>query len=164
MFTHMENVSLLLGRHRHLLLSKSSEFAHQPIRIPKAQPINKSPHAFAHLVNSYKIVLPCSIIIQSCSFDYRINKPFICSHCVICVSCSVHLISTFYVCKGSWAFISNYSQINKVGKPDLAWWRHLTKTTRCISLQSLQCGLCHERFFTELKKVLNTIACLKAFW
>ena len=32
--------------------------------------------------------LPCLIIIQSCYFDYTINKPFTCSRCVICVSCS----------------------------------------------------------------------------
>ena len=50
---------------------------------------------------SPKMCLPCLIIIQSCYFDYRINKPFTCSRCVICVSCSVHLISTYYVRKGS---------------------------------------------------------------
>ena len=38
---------------------------------------------------------PCFIIIQSCYFDSRINEPFTCSRCVICVSCSVHLIWTY---------------------------------------------------------------------
>ena len=38
---------------------------------------------------------------SSCYFDYTINKPFGCSRCVICVSCSVQLNSTYYVCKGS---------------------------------------------------------------
>ena len=33
---------------------------------------------------------PCLVIIQSCYFDHRINKPFACSRCLICVSCSAH--------------------------------------------------------------------------
>ena len=36
----------------------------------------------------------------------HVDKPFACSHCVICISCSVHLISMYYPCKGSWAFLS----------------------------------------------------------
>ena len=32
---------------------------------------------------------PCLVIIQSCYFDYRINKPFAYSRRVICVSCSL---------------------------------------------------------------------------
>ena len=32
--------------------------------------------------------------------------PFTCSRCVICISCSVHLILMYYVRKGSWAFLS----------------------------------------------------------
>ena len=44
------------------------------------------------------------VIMPSCYFDYRINKPFPYSRCVICISCSVHVISTYYVRKGSWAF------------------------------------------------------------
>ena len=76
----------------------------QPI-ILKAQPRNKIPHTFAHLVNFYKNVCHL-IIIQSCSFDYRIRKLFACSPCVICISCSVHFISTYYLHKGSWAFTS----------------------------------------------------------
>ena len=48
-----------------------------------------------------KKCLPCLIIIQSCYFDYRTNKPFTCSGCVICILCSVHLISTYYVHKRS---------------------------------------------------------------
>ena len=50
----------------------------------------------------------CLTIIKSCYFDCTINKPFTCSRCVICVSCSVHVISTYYVRKGSWAFYLNY--------------------------------------------------------
>ena len=63
---------------------------------------------------------PRLIIIQSCYFDYRINKPFTCSRCVICVSRSVHSISTYYLCKGPWAFYLNYPQINGVVKFDHA--------------------------------------------
>ena len=33
--------------------------------------------------------LPCLIIIKSCQFDYRINKPSAHSRCVVCVSCIV---------------------------------------------------------------------------
>ena len=36
-------------------------------------------------------------------FDFRISK-LSCSRCVICVSCSFHLILTYYARKGSWAF------------------------------------------------------------
>ena len=45
--------------------------------------------------------LPCLIIIQSCYFNYIINKPFKYSRCTISVSCSVHLISTDYVRVGA---------------------------------------------------------------
>ena len=34
----------------------------------------------------------------------RISRPFTYSHCVICFLCPVHLISTYYMCKGSQAF------------------------------------------------------------
>ena len=36
----------------------------------------------------------CLIIIKSCYYDYRINKPFTCSRYLICVLRSVHQIST----------------------------------------------------------------------
>ena len=50
---------------------------------------------------------------------YIINKPFTLSSCFICVSYSVHLILTYYVRKGSWAFLNlNYPQINEVRKSD----------------------------------------------
>ena len=53
-----------------------------------------------------KMRLPCLIIIQSCYFHNGINKSFACSRCVMCISCSVYLISTYYVRKGSWASLS----------------------------------------------------------
>ena len=48
----------------------------------------------------------------------RINKPFTCSRCVICISCSAHVISAYYVRKGSWAFYLNYPQMNEIRKCD----------------------------------------------
>ena len=51
-------------------------------------------------------------------FWFRINTHFTCSRCLMCVSCSVHVISTYYVCKGSWAFFKSYPQIHEVRKPD----------------------------------------------
>ena len=42
-----------------------------------------------------KMCWPCLMIIQSCYSDYRMNKAFTCSHCVICISCSVNSILTF---------------------------------------------------------------------
>ena len=61
----------------------------------------KGPHTFAHLKQMCR---PCLIIIQSCYFDCRINKPFAYSRCLVCISCSVHVISTYHVRKGSCAF------------------------------------------------------------
>ena len=85
----------------------------QPISTQKVQS-RKSPQTSARLVTFSNSCLPCLIIIRCCYFDYRINKPFTCSCCVICVSCSVHVISTFYERKGSLAFFyRNYPQINK---------------------------------------------------
>ena len=74
--------------------------------VPKKHNQEKSPQTFAHLVNFSEMCPPCLIIIQSCYCDYRINKPSTYSRCVICVSCSVHLISTYYVRKKSEAFFS----------------------------------------------------------
>ena len=66
---------------------------------------------------SQKLCRPCLIIIKCDYFDYRINKLFTLSSCLVCVSCSIHdLISAYYVRKGSWPFYLNYPQINKVRK------------------------------------------------
>ena len=46
----------------------------------------------------------CHVSYNLVIFDYRISKLFACSRCVICVSCSVHVILTYYVRKGSRAF------------------------------------------------------------
>ena len=87
-----------------------------------------------------KMCLPCLIIVQSCYFHYRINKPFACSRCLICVSCSVHVISTYYARKGSWAFLYlNYPQINEGGKSDHMGVGHLSLSgghNNCLYLDS----------------------------
>ena len=41
---------------------------------------------------------PCSIVLKSCYFDYRINKPFTCSCCLVSVSCAVY--TTFQALHG----------------------------------------------------------------
>ena len=92
---------------------------------------------FACQANQHPIhtnLCACLIIMQSCYFDCRINKPFTCSRWVICVSCSVHLTSTYTMRKGSWAFFNlNYSQICDVRKSDhvsvtLALWQEPFQT------------------------------------
>ena len=72
----------------------------QPISIPKVQSRKKCPQTFAHLVN---FCLPCLIIIQSCYFDYRINRL---SHVLAAWSAFRALFtwSRPYERKGSWAF------------------------------------------------------------
>ena len=75
--------------------------------LPSQSASGKHNQEKAHIpLRTSKMCLSCLIIIQSCYFDYRINKPFICSRCVICVSCSVHLNSTYHVREGSWSFLS----------------------------------------------------------
>ena len=69
-----------------------------------------------HFIMHYQYLL--LIIMHFCSFDFRINKPFTCSRCFIRVSCSVHVISTYYVRKGSWLVCLNYPQIKEVRKSD----------------------------------------------
>ena len=83
----------------------------------------------------------CWPYMQSCYFDYRINKPFTCSHCLIWVSCSVHLISVYCVCKGTWAF---YPQINEVRKPD--------NKERSIA-NNVQLGMGEEIFWPNLPTI-----------
>ena len=62
----------------------------------------------------------CLIIIQSCYFEYRINKPFACSRCVICVSCSIcsRDLDVLHAQRIIGFFILIYPQINEVGKSD----------------------------------------------
>ena len=95
---------------------------HSQSALEKHNQEKKHKHKHKPLCNwwiSQKLCLPCLIIKQSCYLDYRMNKPFTCSRCVICVSCSVHVISTYYMRKGSWAFFYlNYPQTNEVRDSD----------------------------------------------
>ena len=58
---------------------------------------------------------------QSC-FYYRINKPFACSRCVICVSRSAHLNSTYYARKGSWAFLILITHKSMRSENPITWY------------------------------------------
>ena len=64
------------------------------LRSPSPIPPTHWPLRKAHKpLRTSWICPPCLIIIQSFYCDCRINKPFACSRCFICVSCSVHVIS-----------------------------------------------------------------------
>ena len=96
----------------------------EPIIIRKAQSRKKAQKPLRTSWICPKMCLPCLIIIQSCYFDCRINEPCICFCCVICVSCSVHIISTYYTCpKDHEFFYLNYPQVNEVGQSgDMVVW------------------------------------------
>ena len=75
-------------------MAQVSETPSNVIRVidyPANQKKTKSPVFFTPLVNFSQMCPPCWIIIQSCYFDYKINKPYACSHGMICLPCSVHL-------------------------------------------------------------------------
>ena len=98
----------------------------------------KSPQTFAHIVNFSKTLLPCLIIMQSCYFDCRINKPFACSRCVI--SAFRALLTWSQRITRAKAFYLNYPLINEVGKSDHVVWRqqmfspsHDSLASACIS-------------------------------
>ena len=94
-------------RRERIVLSRSCDQFVCPANQHPKSTIKKKAHKPSRTsLISQNMYLPCLIIIQSCYFDYRINKPFTCSRCMICVSCSVHLISTYHVRKGSWTFLS----------------------------------------------------------
>ena len=90
----------------------------QPTSIWKVQSRKKSPHTVPLRTSwiSPKMCQPCLMIIKSCYFDYRTNKPFPCSHCLICVSCSVHVISTYNASKGS-------SRLFYLNCPNIRGWK-----------------------------------------
>ena len=105
---------------------------------PKITVKKKSPQTFARFVNFSKMCLPCLIIMKSCYIGCRINKLFTCSHCVICVSCSVHVISTYYVCKGSWAFfvlITWHEWEHNSSQPPSQWISRGPRTRSQVKLQ-----------------------------
>ena len=79
-------------------------FPAQPINTRKSQSRKQAHKSLRASWISQTKCRPRLIIVKSCYFDYIINKPFPCSRRVICVSCSLHVISTYHVRKGSWAF------------------------------------------------------------
>ena len=91
---------------------------------------------------SKKMYLSCLIIMQSCYCDYRINKPFACSRCVICVSCSVHVILTCTTRAKDHGLFFNHQQIKEVEKSShtVSCQKLLATARRCGSgLFSLAC-------------------------
>ena len=86
----------------------------QPISIQKAQSRKKKPIYLCAPREFPKICLRRLIIVKSCYCDYRMNKPFACSRCVICVSCSVPTTCA----KDHGLFYLNYPQINEVKNSD----------------------------------------------
>ena len=77
----------------------------QPISIRKAQSRKKAhkPSRTSHI--SPQMCLPCLVIVQSCYCDYRINKTFLCSRCLICILDSGHLSPRTMHAKDSGLFI-----------------------------------------------------------
>ena len=110
----------------------------QPISIQKAQSRKE-----AHKPLCTCLCPPCLIIIPSCYFDYRINKTFICSCCFICaafLSLHDHLISMYYVRKGSWAFylIKATNQRGQIIQSHGCEWS-LTRNNKCSILFIFSC-------------------------
>ena len=99
---------------------------------------------------------PCLIIIQSCYFDYSINKPFACSRCLICVSSSGHVISTYYVRKGSWAFLSSLPT-NQRGRKIRSyglWYQ-------CCEVYMIKIILVNCRQRIEVKEIFAVVTCFQ---
>ena len=74
----------------HTIPSTWSEFAWPANQHPKIT-IKKSHKPLRTSWILQKMFRPCLIIVQSCYFDYRINKSFAYSRCMICVSCTADL-------------------------------------------------------------------------
>ena len=73
-----------------------SEFTCSASQHQKVQSRKKKP---TYLCAPRELLKNC-VCHESYYLDYRINKPFACSRCVIWVLCSVHVISTYYIRKG----------------------------------------------------------------
>ena len=87
-----------------------------------------------------------------------INKHFTCSRCVICVSCSVHVISMYYERKVSWAFYLNYPQFNEVRKSDHVVVIGTTVTLVDLRAVKLAQGAKHAiRLITEVKEIFAVV-------
>ena len=99
------------------LLARDRSLPDQPISIRKAQSRKK---AHKPLRTSWVSQKKSVCYVWKLYNFVRINKP-LAYRCLVCISCSVHVISTYYVRKGSWAFYLNYPQSNEVGNP-ITWW------------------------------------------
>ena len=77
---------ILLTRHE----KEWSEFLCSANQQPKSTIKKKAHKPLRTSRISLQMCQPCLIIIQS-YFDYTINKPFTCSCCLICISCSVQV-------------------------------------------------------------------------
>ena len=77
--------------------------AHKPLRTSVTSQLSPKMCLPCLRLSVCLFVFVCLFVsaIKSCYFHYRINKACTCSRCVICVSCSFHLISMYYVRKGS---------------------------------------------------------------
>ena len=87
---------------------------------PKSTIEKKAQIPLWHTWNFSSMCLPCLIIKNSCYFDSRINKHFTCSRCMIRISCSVHVISMYYMSKG-FLFHCNCPHISKGQKKTIVW-------------------------------------------
>ena len=104
-------------------------------------------------------------VIQSYYFDYRMNKPFAYSGCVICLSCFWSRCST---CARDKTFYLNYPQTNEVRTPD----RMAPLDKFCLTniffagLHNIsQCTSCTESHFCEFAgKTKETGLCEKGYF
>ena len=136
------------------ILSIYSEFACPVNQHPNSKIKKNIPYTLAHLVHFSNKCRPCLIIGKSCYFDYRMNKPFTCSRCLVNVLCSVHVISAYCVRKGPWALLFNYPWINGVRNSDRQSGKELSETKR-PSLELLSAPKCSSRHFIFHRKCVS---------
>ena len=78
----------------------------QPVSAQKVQSRKKKAQSYNAVLWASseflkKMCLSCLIMIKCCYIsEYRINKPITGFCCLICVSCSIHVFLTYYICKG----------------------------------------------------------------
>ena len=138
---------------------RDRSFPAQPIIIRKAQSRKKA-HvplrtSWIFLPIILKMSLPCSIMIQSCYFDFKIDKPFTCSCCVICVPCSLFIWSRHVLraqrIMGVFILITHKSTKSE----NLVTWQSLVtpSSLTCASLKSV-CSCDEARFWTWIIFIL----------
>ena len=103
-------------------LSMWLEFASPDNQHPKSASRKKAHKPLHTSWISQKMCLSCLIIMQSCYFNYRINKPFTYSRCLICVLCSVQSdLGVLRALKIIGSFNLNYLQVSQ--KSRLHWFQ-----------------------------------------